>query len=104
MAKTLSGENAVLTTSVTDIYTASSNTMTLLIQGVNINAGQVNFGLWMVDDNNNYMYCVFPTQSLDTMEGLTDTNKHLMQEGYTLQGIADNTNSIYVEITAFEGW
>lgn len=104
MAKTLNGEQFVLTTSEADIYTAPSNAMTLLVQAVNTTAGAVTCELWMTDGSNNHVACLFPSQSIAAYDGISDTSKHYIPTGYKIRGLASSGTSIYVEITAFEGW
>ena len=104
MAKTLNGEYFTLTTSESDIYTAPSNTMTLLVQAVNTTAGAVTCELWMTDGSNNHVACLFPSQSIAAYNGVSDTSKHFIPTGYKIRGLASAGSSIYVEITVFEGW
>jgi len=104
MAKTLNGARYTLTTSEADIYTAPSNTMTLLVQAVNTTAGAVTCELWMTDGSNNHVACLFPSQSIAAYDGISDTSKHYIPTGYKIRGLASAGTSIYVEITAFEGW
>jgi len=104
MVKTLNGSRFTLTTSEADIYTAPSNTMTLLVQAVNTTAGAVTCELWMTDGSNNHVACLFPSQSIAAYDGVTDTSKHYIPEGYKIRGTAGTGSAIYVEITAFEGW
>ena len=104
MAKTLNGEQFVLTTSEADIYTAPSNAMTLLVQAVNTTSGPVTCELWMTDGSNNHVACLFPSQSIAAYDGISDTSKHYIPTGYKIRGLASAGTSIYVEITAFEGW
>ena len=104
MAKTLNGEQFTLTTSEADIYTAPSNAMTLLVQAVNTTAGAVTCELWMTDGSNTHVACLFPSQSIAAYDGVSDTSKHYIPTGYKIRGLASAGTSIYVEITAFEGW
>ena len=104
MANTLNGEYFTLTTSESDIYTAPSNTMTLLVQAVNTTAGAVTCELWMTDGSNNHVACLFPSQSIAAYNGVSDTSKHFIPTGYKIRGLASAGSSIYVEITVFEGW
>ena len=104
MAKTLNGSRFTLTTSEADIYTAPSNTMTLLVQAVNTTSGPVTCELWMTDGSNNHVACLFPSQSIAAYDGISDTSKHYIPTGYKIRGLASAGTSIYVEITAFEGW
>lgn len=104
MAKTLNGSRFTLTTSEADIYTAPSNTMTLLVQAVNTTAGAVTCELWMTDGSNNHVACLFPSQSIAAYDGISDTSKHYIPTGYKIRGLASAGTSIYVEVTAFEGW
>src|SRR5574343_5284 len=104
MVKTLNGTRFVLTTSEADIYTAPSNTMTLLIQAVNVTAGAVTGELWMTDGSNTHVACLFPSQSIAAYDGISDTSKHFIPSGYKIRGTAGTGSAIYVEITAFEGW
>lgn len=104
MAKTLNGEQFTLTTSEADIYTAPSNTMTLLIQAVNTTSSAATCELWMTDGSNTHVACLFPSQSIAAYDGISDTSKHFIPTGYKIRGLASAGTSIYVEITAFEGW
>ena len=104
MAKTLNGEQFTLTTSEADIYTAPSNAMTLLVQAVNTTAGAVTCELWMTDGSNTHVACLFPSQSIAAYDGVSDTSKHYIPSGYKIRGLASAGTSIYVEVTAFEGW
>ncbi len=104
MAKTLNGEYFTLTSSESDIYTASSNTMTLLVQAVNTTAGAVTCELWMTDGSNTHVACLLPNQSIAAYNGVSDTSKHFIPTGYKIRGLASAGSSIYVEITVFEGW
>ena len=104
MVKTLNGSRFTLTTSEADIYTAPSNTITLLVQAVNVTAGAVTCELWMTDGSNNHVACLFPSQSIAAYDGISDTSKHFIPTGYKIRGLASAGTSIYVEITAFEGW
>jgi hypothetical protein len=104
MAKTLNGLQFTLTTSEADIYTAPSNTMTLLIQAVNTTSSAVTCELWMTDGSNNHVACLFPSQSIAAYDGISDTSKHYIPTGYKIRGLASAGTSIYVEVTAFEGW
>ena len=104
MAKTLNGSRFTLTTSEADIYTAPSNTMTLLVQAVNTTAGAVTCELWMTDGSNNHLACLFPSQSIAAYNGITDASKHFIPSGYKIRGKASDGSAIYVEITTFEGW
>ena len=104
MAKTLNGSRFTLTTSEADIYTAPSNAMTLLVQAVNTTAGAVTCELWMTDGSNNHVACLFPSQSIAAYDGISDTSKHFIPSGYKIRGLASAGTSIYVEVTAFEGW
>ena len=104
MAKTLNGEQFTLTTSEADIYTAPSNAMTLLIQAVNATSSAATCELWMTDGSNNHVACLFPNQSIAAYDGISDTSKHFIPTGYKIRGLASAGTSIYVEITAFEGW
>ena len=104
MAKTLNGEQFVLTASEADIYTAPSNAMTLLVQAVNVTASVATCELWMTDGSNNHVTCLFPSQSIAAYDGISDTSKHYIPTGYKIRGLASAGTSIYVEVTAFEGW
>jgi len=104
MVKTLNGSRFTLTTSEADIYTAPSNAMTLLVQAVNTTAGAVTCELWMTDGSNTHVACLFPSQSIAAYDGISDTSKHYIPTGYKIRGLASAGTSIYVEVTAFEGW
>jgi len=104
MAKTLNGARFALTTSEADIYTASDNTMTLLIQAVNTSSSAVTCELWMTDGSNTHVACLFPSQSVTAYNGITDNSKHYIPDGYKIRGLASTGSVIYVEVTAFEGW
>ncbi len=104
MVKTLNGSRFTLTTSEADIYTAPSNAMTLLVQAVNTTSGSVTCELWMTDGSNNHVACLFPSQSIAAYDGISDTSKHYIPTGYKIRGLASAGTSIYVEVTAFEGW
>lgn len=104
MAKTLNGSTAVLTTSEADIYTAPSKSMTLLIQAVNTSSSAVTCELWITDGSNNHVACILPSKSIASYDGVTDTAKHLIPIGYKIRGFASTGSTIYVEVTAFEGW
>ena len=78
--------------------------MTLLVQAVNTTAGAVTCELWMTDGSNNHVACLFPSQSIAAYDGISDTSKHFIPTGYKIRGLASAGTSIYVEITAFEGW
>ena len=103
MAKTLNGEQFVLTTSEADIYTAPSNAMTLLVQAVNTTAGAVTCELWMTDGSNNHVACLFPSQSVAAYNGVSDTAKHVILNGYKIRGLASAGSAAYVEISTIEG-
>jgi hypothetical protein len=104
MVKTLNGSRFTLTTSEADIYTAPSNAMTLLVQAVNTTSGSVTCELWMTDGSSNHVACLFPSQSIAAYDGISDTSKHYIPTGYKIRGLASAGTSIYVEVTAFEGW
>lgn len=104
MAKTLNGEQFVLTTSESDIYTAPSNTMTLLVQSVNATSSTITCELWITDGSNTHVACLLPNQSIAAYNGVSDTSKHFIPAGYKIRGLASAGSSIYVEITVFEGW
>ena len=91
MAKTLNGEQFVLTTSEADIYTASNNTMTLLVQAVNTTAGAVTCELWMTDGSNNHVACLFPSQSIAAYDGISDSEYDVSDFA-----TADHTHALYV--------
>lgn len=104
MTKTLNGSCVALSNSEGDVYTAPSNAMTLLIQAVNTTGVSVNCELWLTNGSNTHVACIFPSQAIAAYDGLSDTAKHYIPSGYKIRGTAGSTSSIYVEITAFEGW
>jgi hypothetical protein len=103
MAKTFNGTFVTLDTSEGDIYTAPSKAMSLLIQVVNTTSSAVTCELWMTDGSNNHVACLFPSQSVAAYNGVSDTAKHVILNGYKIRGLASAGSAAYVEISTIEG-
>ena len=104
MTKTFNSATATLTTSEADIYTAPSKTMTLLIQAVNTTGSEVTgCQLWLTDGSNTHVACLFPSQSVATYDGISDTSKHIIPSGYKIRGTAGTGSAVYVEVSVLEG-
>lgn len=104
MTKTLNSAFVTLGTSEGDIYTASSKTMTLLIQAVNTTNTAATCELWITNGSNAHVACVIPLQDIPAYNGISDTVKHVIPSGYKIRGTAGTGSTIYVEITTLEGW
>lgn len=103
MTKTFNNANLVLTTTESDIYTATSKSMTLLVQAINATTNSVTCEIWITDASNTHMVCLFPSQSITSYNGVSDTNKHIIPTGYKIRGTASINTSIYVEVSVLEG-
>jgi hypothetical protein len=103
MVKNFNAATVILTTTETDVYIASSKTMTLLIQAINLSGTAAACQLWITDASNNHIACLIPQQSMDIYNGTTDTNKHILLSGQKIRGSADPNATIYVELSLVEG-
>jgi hypothetical protein len=103
MAKVLNSAMVSLGTSISDVYTASGKTMTLLIQAVNTHTSDVTVELWITDGSNVNKACCFPSQSIASYDGVTDISKHILPDGYKIRGMADEASVVYVEVSVVEG-
>lgn len=104
MTKTFNNATFTLTTSESDVYTATGvKSMTLLIQAVNTSGTPTNCELWITDGSNTHKACLFPSQSIAAYDGITDTSKHIIPSGYKIRGVASAGSTIYVEVSVLEG-
>lgn len=103
MTKTFNNTNFTLTTSESDIYVASSKTMTLLIQAINSTASNVTCEIWLTDASNVHKACLMPSQAISSYNGISDTNKHVIPSTYKIRGVANVDSAVYVEVSTLEG-
>lgn len=100
---TFNNSTVTLGTSESDIYTASSKSLTLLLQAVNISGSAATCEIWLTDGSNVHKACLFPSQSVTAYQGVSDTAKHVVPSGYKIRGTAGTSNVIYVEVSVLEG-
>lgn len=91
-----------LGTSEGDIFTASSKSLTLLIQAINTSDSSVTCELWLTDGSNTHKSSIIPAQTINAYDGVQDVTKHVVLSGYKIRGKASSTSSIYVEISVLE--
>lgn len=85
------------------IYTAPSDTLTLLVQAINTTYDDHICEVWVTNASDTDYYCLIPSQTIAAHEGISDTTKHIIPEGYKIAGSASSSNVIYVELSLLEG-
>ncbi len=103
MTKVFKNAYVTLTTSEADIYTAPATALSLLIQAVNPTDTTATCELWMTNDSNTHVACLFPSQSIAGYNGITDTTKHIFATGFKIRGVASVESTVYVEVSILEG-
>lgn len=103
MARNFNSFATTLPTTEGDICTASSKSMTLLIQAVNVTDTPATCELWMTDDTDTHYACLFPSQSVSAYNGVSDTAKHIIPSGYKIRGVSDLADTIFIEVSLVEG-
>jgi len=105
MAKEFLDFDAVLTTSETDVYTATNKAMTLLVQAVNISDTEVEAELWITNAANEHHKAIMRPKNIVPGEddGVSDTAKHIIKPGWKIRGKAETAGAIMVEVSVLEG-
>lgn len=103
MVETFNSVTAILGTSLADVHTASTKSLTLLVQAVNNTASDVTCELYLTDDSHVIKAVVIPLCTLSAYGGVSDAGKHVILNGYKLYGMSDTAASVYVEVSVLEG-
>jgi len=104
MTKPINTYDGYLGTLNTTLFTASSKSITKLVQVINDDGGApVDASLYIVDTSDNVKKILLPMQSIESNDGRTDTSMHVIRNGEKIVGSASVEGTIIVEITVIEG-
>jgi hypothetical protein len=103
MTKTFNSFATTLPATESDLITTTNTAMTMLIQVVNPTANAVTCELWMTNASNVHYACLCPSQSVAAYNGISDTAKHIIPNGYKIRGVAGTASTLYFEVSMLEG-
>ncbi|TRZ49721.1 MAG: hypothetical protein D4S01_08055 [Dehalococcoidia bacterium] len=103
MSQSFHTTSYILGTGYADVFSATSNTLTLLVQAVNNAEYVVNCELFLTDGAHLTKSVIIPFQNLEPKKGVSDTTKHVIPSAWKLWGKASVAGVVYVEVTTLEG-
>lgn len=103
MTKTFKSVVGKLQNTEGTIYTAPSDTLTMLVQATNVTSDDHICEVWVATAGNVDYYCLIPQQTIAAYDGIKDDSKHIIPSGYKIIGSASASNVIYLEVSVLEG-